>query len=113
MGIIDAEEMDVSNSVKALVDMGIYQSEDQVIQDAMNHLIKAHPEYRIKLAIYRYGDEEISVGKAAEMAGVSFERMKELLMEHGIQPRLGARTLEEAREEVRTYERYVNERSGQ
>jgi predicted HTH domain antitoxin len=108
MKTMNAEEMDVSNSVKAFVDMGIYQSEGQAIQDAINHLIKAHPEYRIKLAVYRYRDEEISIGKAAEIAGVSFERMKELLIENGIQPRLGARTLEEACEEVKTYERYLN-----
>ena len=100
---------DVSNSVKALVETGVYQTEEEVVQDALSYLIQSNPEYRIKLAVYRYQHEEISIGKAAEIAGVSIERMKEIFIKHGIQPRLGAQTVKEAREEAKVIRRYLNE----
>ena len=40
------------------------------------------------------------MAKAAAMAGISFDRMKEILAEHGVPLRLGSETLEEARAEL-------------
>ena len=104
------ESIEVPRLITALVKIGNYQTEEQVIQDAISHLLKAHPEYRIQLAFHLYQHEEISVGKAAEIAGVSFERMKRLLLDHGIQPRLGPQTVAQAQKEAKTLRRYLNER---
>jgi predicted HTH domain antitoxin len=38
---------------------------------------------------------EISLAKAAELAGVSWERMREILLSRGVQLRLGPETEEE------------------
>ncbi|HUT16333.1 MAG TPA: UPF0175 family protein [Anaerolineae bacterium] len=56
------------------------------------------------LPIYRYRTEEISLAKAAALAGVSWERMREILLSRGVQPRLGPETEEEAWEEIRAME---------
>jgi hypothetical protein len=56
------------------------------------------------LLIYRYRTEEISLAKAAALAGVSWERMREILLSRGVQPRLGPETEEEAWEEIRAME---------
>jgi predicted HTH domain antitoxin len=79
----------------------LYSSEEEVVRDALRHLLRARPEARIQLAVYRYQTEELSLAKAAELAGVSWAQMKEILLEKGI-PRLGPETVEEAEEEART-----------
>jgi len=90
------ESIEVNLVVKALIATGSYQTETQVIQDAIAHLLEAHPEYRTQLAIHLHRQQDISLGKAAEIAGVSVERMKRLLLGHGIQPRLGQKTVAQA-----------------
>ena len=71
----------------------------------MNHLL----DRRVQLAIHRYQTEEISLAKAAHLAGVSWAQMKDILLERGIQPRLGPETLEEAREEVQALREHFEE----
>jgi predicted HTH domain antitoxin len=55
-----------------------------------------------QLVAYRYQTEGLSLAKAAELAGVSWAQMREILLEKGITPRLGPETVEEAEEETRT-----------
>ena len=45
--------------------------------------------------------------EAAVLAGVSWERMREILLSRGVQPRLGPETEEEAWEEIQAMERIV------
>lgn len=84
----------------ALVQAGLYPDEMTVIQEAMRALWHEHPLLRIDWAIYQYQTQDISLAKAAALANVCFDRMKELLVQRGIQPRLGPETLEEARKEL-------------
>lgn len=85
----------------------LYEREDDVIQDALRYLMRARPDLRIRLAIYRYtNDEDLSLAKAAQLAGVSWAQMKDILMERGIQPRLGVETVEEANYEIETLREY-------
>ena len=82
------------------VEAQLYEDEEAVIQDALRHLLRARADLRLRLAVHRYETEEISLGKAANLAGLSWAQMKEVLVEHGVQPRLGPETLEDAQEEV-------------
>ena len=97
--------------VEDFVRSGIFKNREEVIRDALRHLTRAHPEYRQRVAIYRYQNENISVGKAAELAGVSFEQMKEILAQQGIRPGLGPETVEEAKEEYETLKKYLKNQS--
>jgi len=94
---------------KDLVNAGLYESESAAIQDALRLLFQEKPQVRIALAVYRYQTEKISLAKAASMAGVSFDRMKDILVSRGVQLRLGPETLEEAREEVKAMRRIARE----
>lgn len=78
----------------------LYSSEEEVVRDALRHLLRARPDARIQLAAYRYQTEGLSLAKAAELAGVSWAQMKEILLEKGIAPRLGPETVEEAEAEA-------------
>jgi predicted HTH domain antitoxin len=87
-------------AVKDFVDARLYKNEEEVVQDALRHLLRARPELRIQIAVHRYINENISLAKAANLAGVSWAQMKEILLERGIQPMLGPETLDEAGMEV-------------
>jgi predicted HTH domain antitoxin len=89
---------------QALVEAGLYPDEQSVIREAMRALWHEHPQLRIEWAIYQYQTRCISLAKAAALANVSFDRMKELLLQRGIQPRLGSETIEEARQELEVIE---------
>lgn len=78
----------------------LYGSEEEVVQDALRHLLRARPEARVDLAVHRYQSEELSLAKAAELAGVSWSQMREILVEKGVAPRLGPETIEEAEGET-------------
>ena len=82
------------------VEARLYESEDEVIRDALRHLRRARPEARIQLAVHRYQTEELSLAKAADLAGVSWAQMRDILREKGVALKLGPETMEEAEKEV-------------
>ena len=91
------------------VDAKLYETEEDVIQDALRHLLRARPELRIHLAVYRYTTESLSLATAASLAEVSWAQMKDILIERHIQPRLGAETVAEAEQEVQTLRAYFQD----
>lgn len=91
-----------------LVDAQLYASNDAVIQDALRHLLRARPDLRINLALYRYLHEEISLAQAASLAGVSWSQMRDIMVERGLQPRLGPDTVDEAQAEVEALRRALS-----
>lgn len=88
--------------VQTLVEAQIYPNQEAVIADALRHLLRARPELKIQLAIYHYEKENISLAKAANLAGVSWAQMKDILLEKGISLRLGVETLTEAKHDIQT-----------
>jgi predicted HTH domain antitoxin len=62
--------------------------------------LREYPQLQIDWAIYQYQTQPISLAKAAALANVCFDRMKALLIQRGIQPRLGPKTIVEARQEL-------------
>jgi predicted HTH domain antitoxin len=88
---------------------GLYEDDKAVVQDAVRALLTEKPQLRLELAIHRYRTEDISLGKAAELAGVSWLRMREILLSRGVQPRLGPETEEDALAEVRALRRHLDE----
>ena len=49
------------------VEARLYADEEDVIQDALRHLLRGRPDLRIQLAIHRYQTEEISLAKASNL----------------------------------------------
>ena len=86
--------------VQDLVEAGLYESEIQAVQEALRYFLQERPELRLQVALHRYRtDEELTLARAAALAGVSLERMKELLDRHGIPLRLGPASIQEAQDE--------------
>ena len=78
-----AKELDV------ITELGIYRDKDSFILDAINTLLSSHIELRISIACRLYENEDVSLGKAAEIVGTSIEEMKNILSEHGIKLKIG------------------------
>jgi predicted HTH domain antitoxin len=66
-----------------------------VLRSALRALFQAQPEVRRQMVIRAYTAGEISIGKAAEMMGISHDEMKEILTEGGAEIHLGLRTVDE------------------
>ena len=95
---------------KTLVAARLYPSQEAVIEDALRSLLQEKPQLRIAVAVYRYQTEAISLAKAAHLAGVSFDRMKKILLSRGVQPRLGLMDDAEITEEVTNLEHLLTAR---
>jgi predicted HTH domain antitoxin len=58
------------------------------------------PEIRRKMVVSAYSAGEISLGKAAEIMGVSSEEMKKILSERGAELHFGPRTIHELYQDI-------------
>jgi predicted HTH domain antitoxin len=78
-----------------LVKSRLFSDEQAVLRSALRALFESQPELKRQMVIRAYTSGDISLGKAAEIMGVSHEEMKEVLHERGAQIHLGPRTREE------------------
>ncbi|MBI2135530.1 UPF0175 family protein [Candidatus Woesearchaeota archaeon] len=74
----------MSLELKALIKCGIYTSKSDVVRDAMRCLYTHQPTLKLNIAIELYKEGEVSIGKAAEIAGMSTVDFKEILAERGL-----------------------------
>jgi len=81
--------------ISQLVKTRLFPDEQAVLRSALRALFQSRPEIRQEMVIRAYTSGEISLGKAAEMMGVSHEEMKDILSESGAEIHLGPRTVEE------------------
>ena len=74
----------VSNEVDALVRTGLYKSRDEVITDAIRNLLLNNKPLRVEFAIDLFRSDEVSLGRAAEIAGIDRWQFQEVLHERHI-----------------------------
>jgi predicted HTH domain antitoxin len=77
------------SEIDSLVRIRSYGSRDAVISDAVRALLLLKPELKIEVAIDLYKNGEISLWRAAEMAGLCLEEFKELLASRSIRIEVG------------------------
>ena len=95
-------------TTRDLVEAGLYPNEKSVVEEALRILWQERPQLRIDWAIHQYQTKPISLAKAAALASVSYDRFKEILVQRGIQPRLGAETIKQAQDELAVIESTLN-----
>ena len=80
---------------------GYFDNRSELIREALREFLEklGRSNLEIVVGLYRRGD--VSLGKAAELAGVGYEKMKDILGERGIPIRRGPETVSEAEEEYR------------
>lgn len=87
----DREEID------SLVKTGHFTSKSDVVKTAIRMLKERHPEYKTDIAVNMFKEDKVSLGKAAEIAGMSRESFKEVLEERGITREINMREGSEER----------------
>ena len=69
----------MKKEIEALVKSGYYSSKSDVVKDALRNFLKTKPHLRLSASVELYKDKKLSLGKAAELAGVNIIEFKDLL----------------------------------
>lgn len=100
---MEAPTIGMDRKIKALVRAGYYSSELEVIKDAMRSLFRENSELKINAAIELYKEGEVSLSKAAEIAGLTTIEFKEILGKRGIIREIEAMPAEEMDRKLQKY----------
>lgn len=73
----------VKREIDALVRAGYYSSKSDVVKDALRTFLSEKRNLRLAAAVELYRREEVSLGKAAEIADVPLVEFKEILASQG------------------------------
>lgn len=76
------------DKVDLLVEHHLFDSRHSLQTAAYRSLLTLRPELKAELAVLLYTQEEVSLGRAAELAGLSREEFKHLLNSRGIERRI-------------------------
>lgn len=78
MNAVLEKEMD------AVVRAGVFRSREEAVGEAVNLLFAVRPSVRLEAAIELFREGEVSLSRAAEMAGTDFITFRGLLADRGV-----------------------------
>ena len=85
----------IEEEIKALIEVGRFSSREDFVEEAIRFFLQVNAELRIDAAIKLYLDKEVSLARAAEIAGLHREEFKSVLKSRGIKIIVEAPPLEE------------------
>lgn len=100
---MEALSIDVDRKLKALVKAGNYSSELDVIKDAILSLFRENVQLKVSTSIELYKKGEVSLSKAAELAGMTTIEFKDILGKSGFTREIVARPAAEMDRKLRKY----------
>ncbi|MBI3923247.1 MAG: UPF0175 family protein [Armatimonadetes bacterium] len=74
----------LERELRATVSAGLFRSEREALQEALSTWLAVKPSRRLEAAIQMFRSGEVSLSRAAEMAGVTRWRLQDLMAERGI-----------------------------
>lgn len=77
--MFDISEDLMKKELKVISKTGLYRDEEEFVKEAINTLLAARKDLRVAIACELYKRDEISFGKACEIASLNIEEMKEVL----------------------------------
>jgi len=80
----------IEKEIDSLVRIRSYDSREAVISDAIRALLMLKPGLKIEVALDLYKNGEVSLWRAADIAGLCLEEFKELLASRSIRIEVGA-----------------------
>ncbi len=84
------------------------RQQPELVETAVNQLLQANPELNWSLVVNAYLEEEINLGKAAELLGMHELELRQRFIELGIPLRLGVQTKAEAAAEIQALESWLS-----
>lgn len=100
---MEAMSVDMERKLKALVKAGHYSSEIDVIKDAILSLFRENVQLKVSTAIELYKKGDVSISKAAEVAGMTTIEFKDILGKRGYIQEIEARSAAEMDKKLRKY----------
>lgn len=95
----------IEKEMRALIKYGYYASIDEAVKDAFRTLLNAKPNLKTVAAIELYKEGAVSLGKAAEIAGVTTVEFKDILADRGIIREVSSRSVDELEKGVELIKR--------
>jgi predicted HTH domain antitoxin len=86
----------------------LYKQQPRLVDAALQHMIESNPDLAWSLVVSAYLDEEINLGKAAEMLGLHELELRDRFVDLGIPLRLGPADKAEARAEVQALDSWFS-----
>ncbi len=74
----------LERELAATVRAGLFRSEAEAVRVVLDTFFAAKPEYRIEAALEMWKAGEVSLGRAAEIAGMNYFLFRELMIQRGI-----------------------------
>lgn len=70
--------------IEAIVNAGIFKDRSDFLREAINTFFAVKPKMRLEAAIQLFKDNRITLGRAAEIAGIDRWQLKDILTDRGI-----------------------------
>ena len=70
--------------LEALLKAGIFHSKGEAVEEAFRMLFATRPQLRIEAAIQLFKDGAVTLGRAAEIAGLTRWELERILADRGI-----------------------------
>jgi predicted HTH domain antitoxin len=74
----------LERELAATVRAGLFQSEAEALQEALGTFFSVKPQYRVEAALEMWKAGEISLERAAEIAGMNSYRFRDLMRQRGL-----------------------------
>jgi predicted HTH domain antitoxin len=74
----------LDRELEATVRSGLFSSRAEAVQEALGLLFAGRPEYRLEAGIEMFRSGEVTLSRAAEIAGLNECRFGDLLRQRGI-----------------------------
>ena len=92
---IEIRSPDLEKEVNALIDSGLYPDPQAVIIDALENLVQIKKASRLDAAIRSFRESEVTLGRAAELAGMHRFEFEEILKARNIVKEVEVGSVEE------------------
>jgi predicted HTH domain antitoxin len=83
------------------------QMRPDIVEPVLQRAMREDAEFRWAMVVGAYLEEQINLGKAAELLGMHRAQLQRQFLEKGIPLRLGSQTVEEAQAEVEAWAMWI------
>ena len=97
--------MSLTESLPKVLVPKYYKSREALVDDAFRALLNLKPGLKVEIAVELYLKEEVSLSKAAEIAGMDMESFKDTLKARGLKVSSYIGTKEEIEKGLRLIQR--------
>ena len=94
----------IETEINALVKGGYFNSKDSFIEEAVKYMLSSRGDLKINAAVEMYSSKDVSLGRAAELAGLSIFEFNEILKARGIKIVVDAPSREEMDRQIKQME---------